>query len=180
MFWHGPTRSCNKKCCMTLPEGLGKRRNVVGCRLKICQSFIGKLIVTTIITVENLSKIKDVMQLVAVFILDAYPLAIFPFVNMYFKRGLASWNIIILIIAITSDTAHDPNSELNGVTDSDKSPSMKSSKIFSLPNHMGTLLPVLETVSPSDSLFSTNRVSCVMEQKNVNTHGIHPCHVHSV
>lgn len=73
--------------------------------------------------------------------------------------------VIILIIAITSDTAHDPNSELNGVTDSDKSPSMKSSKIFSLPNHMGTLLPVLETVSPSDSLFSTKRVSCVMEKK---------------
>lgn len=49
----------------------------------------------------------------------------------------------------------------NGTTGSDKSPAIKSSKIFSLPNHKGTLLPVLETVSPIGSLFSINLVSCV-------------------
>ena len=43
----------------------------------------------------------------------------------------------------------------------DKTPAIKSSKIFSLPNQKGATLPVLETVSPDGSLFSINLVSCV-------------------
>lgn len=64
-----------------------------------------------------------------------------------------------------------PRTRPHGMTGPAKSPAIKSSKIFSLSNHEGTLLPVLDTVSPSGSLFSINLVSCVtghffMEQRN--------------
>lgn len=54
-----------------------------------------------------------------------------------------------------------PVHESNGTAGPDEYAAIESSKIFSLPNHKGALLPVLETVSPSGSVFSINLVSCV-------------------
>ncbi|TNN87648.1 hypothetical protein EYF80_001995 [Liparis tanakae] len=57
-----------------------------------------------------------------------------------------------------------PRTKSSGTTGSDKSPAIKSSKIFSLPNRMGTLLPVLETPHRAASGVSCSpggsRLSC--------------------
>lgn len=111
---------------------------------------------------------NDNKQSVAEFILDTYPVDLVPL----------CWPVLSQIPGIVKPDSYNnikrrtrPRTKSSGMTGSDKSPAIKSSKIFSLPNRMGTLLPVLETVSPNGSLFSINHVSCVegifMEKKNL-------------
>lgn len=60
----------------------------------------------------------------------------------------------------------------NGMTDSCKSPSIGSSKIFFSADHKGTSLPVPERASLIDSLFSAELVSCVLQRRIIRfTHG---------
>lgn len=100
-------------------------------------------------------------QSVAEFIRDTYPADVLPLCRSVLcqKPGFVKQNNPDYYNNIKRCTR--PRTESIGRTSSDKSPAIKSSKIFSLPNRKGTTLPVVETVSTNGSLFSTNRVSCV-------------------